>query len=67
MEQVRSRQAIREEGARAAQEGKGFDACRYEQGTEARSEWERGHIDASVRVTTRQGRQLAAMLDGVPA
>lgn len=46
MEQVRSREAIRAEGAQAAREGKGMAACRYEEGTEARDEWEDGYCQA---------------------
>jgi hypothetical protein len=44
MEQIRSRQAIREEGAQAAHEGKQGSSNPHAEGTEAREEWDRGFI-----------------------
>ncbi|WP_458763635.1 hypothetical protein [Cupriavidus basilensis] len=75
MEQIRSREAIREEGATAAREGKAIEACRYEAGTAAREEWEGGYCQAIVTAptsvangfSTLQGRQLAAMLEKAAA
>ncbi|MDE4918305.1 hypothetical protein ACUXAV_000345 [Cupriavidus metallidurans] len=43
MDQVRLREAIREEGVRAARDGKPISECRYEEGTDARDEWEKGY------------------------
>lgn len=68
MEQIRSRAAIREEGAQAAREGKSFDACPSIYGDEAALEWKAGYLHAQTRagreeLRTQQGRQLAAMLE----
>jgi len=68
MEQIRSRAAIREEGAQAAREGKPFDACPSIYGDEAALEWKAGYLHAQTRagreeLRTQQGRQLAAMLE----
>lgn len=49
MDQIRSREAIRGEGAQAAREGRGMDTCRYDEGTEAREEWENGYCTACAR------------------
>lgn len=43
MDQIQLREEIREEGAQAAREGMSISACRYEEGTEARDEWEMGY------------------------
>ena len=64
MEQIRSRAAIREEGAQAAREGRAFDACPSIYG----DEWRAGYLHAQTRagreeLRTQQGRQLAAMLE----
>lgn len=68
MEQIRSRAAIREEGAQAAREGQSFDACPPIYGDEAALEWKAGYLHAQAQVggdefRTRQGWQLAAMLE----
>lgn len=73
MEQIRSREAIREEGAKAAREGKSIEACSYEVGTEAREEWEDGYCQVAASAVlahdfrTSQGRQLAGMLERAAA
>lgn len=47
MEQIRSREAIQEEGAQAARVGKAMEACPYEEGSEARDEWEKGYCQVA--------------------
>ena len=49
MEQVQTREAIRDEGAQAARDGKPMSACRFEEGTDARDEWEDGYCQACAR------------------
>lgn len=41
--EVQSKQAVREQGARASKEGKPITSCLYEEGTEARKEWMFGY------------------------
>lgn len=49
MEQIQSREAIRQEGAQAARDGVPMNTCRYEEGTEAREEWENGYCTECAR------------------
>ena len=79
MEQIRSREAIREEGETAAREGRALNACPYLPGTDSHEEWENGyhrvartdallaHNGQARDFTTGQGRQLAAMLEKAAA
>lgn len=60
MEQIRSRQAIREEGARAAREGKQGSSNPHAEGTDAREEWDRGFILAHRTVHSRAAMARAA-------
>lgn len=56
MDQVQSREAIRAEGAQAAHDGMPMSACRYEEGTDAREEWETGYRQvcaATARITAQ--------------
>ncbi|NSX14988.1 hypothetical protein HTY52_12970 [Cupriavidus taiwanensis] len=49
MEQIRTREAIRAEGAHAARQGTAMSACPYAEGTDAREEWENGYCQACAR------------------
>ncbi|GAB3085653.1 hypothetical protein [Cupriavidus yeoncheonensis] len=57
MEQVRSREAIRAEGKRAAREGKKGSHNPYPQNTEARKEWSQGFV---LERRALQPKQVAA-------
>lgn len=58
MQEIRSRKAIQEEGAQAARKGKPMSACRYEEGTEARDEWENGYCQACARAVVANASML---------
>lgn len=42
--EVQSKQAVREQGARACKEGKPKTSCPYEEGTPAQKEWLLGYL-----------------------
>lgn len=60
MEQIQSREAIKQEGAQAARDGAPMSTCRYEEGTEARDEWEDGYCQACARAVVASATIEAA-------
>lgn len=57
MEQIRSRKAIQEEGAQAALAGKGEEACPYQEGTDARDEWENGFYQTAASAVLESSKR----------